>query len=325
MKSGDWNDGMNRVGVNEKGESVWLGWFFIDTLRKFAVHAEARGETKLAEQWRARAETYRQAVENSAWDGEWYRRAYYDDGAPRGSHANTECQIDSIAQSWAVLAGAGDVERSRLAMQSVMQRLVRREDRLVLLFAPPFDKTPKDPGYIKGYLPGIRENGGQYTHASTWVAWAFAQMGDGDTAGELFQMLNPVTLADEPEKVKCYKVEPYVVAADIYTAPGHVGRGGWTWYTGSASWMYRVGLEAILGFTRRGDTLRIEPRVPAAWPEFSIDYRFGTAFYAITVRQPGELRQRGAEVKVDGRLLEEPMLHLVDDGARHEVLIAPPA
>lgn len=321
---GDWNDGMNRVGAEGRGESVWLAWFLVATLRGFAEHADARGDTDVAAGFRARADAYAAAVEAHGWDGEWYRRAYFDDGTPLGSSANSECRIDSIAQSWSVISGAAPPGRQAAALRALEQHLVRPEERLLVLLTPPFDKSSQDPGYIKGYLPGVRENGAQYTHAALWAVLAAAMQDDGARAFEWFQMINPLMHARTAAEVDTYKVEPYVVAADVYTAPGHVGRGGWTWYTGSASWMYRVGLEAILGFTRRGDTLRIEPRVPAAWPEFSIDYRFGTAVYAITVRQPGELRRRGAEVRVDGRLLEEPVLHLVDDGARHEVLIAPP-
>jgi cyclic beta-1,2-glucan synthetase len=321
---GDWNDGMNRVGVGGLGESVWLAWFLITTLREFAAHADARRDPDVASDFRARADAYAAAVDAHGWDGGWYRRAYFDDGSPLGSSENTECRIDSIAQSWSVISGAAPPNRQARALRALEDHLVRPEDRLLLLLTPPFDKSSQDPGYIKGYLPGVRENGAQYTHAALWAVLAAALQGDGARAFEWFQMINPLTHARTPAEVEAYKVEPYVVAADVYTAPGNVGRGGWTWYTGSASWMYRVGLEAILGFTKRGDTLRIEPRVPPAWPEFSIEYRFGSAVYAITVRQPGELGRRGVEIRVGGRLLEEPILHLVDDGARHEILVAPP-
>ncbi len=320
---GDWNDGMNRVGIGGRGESVWLAWFLIATLRAFAPHAAARGDAGVASDFHARADAYAAAVQAHGWDGDWYRRAYFDDGTPLGSSANTECRIDSIAQSWSVISQAAPPERQARALRALEEHLVRPQDQLLVLLTPPFDKSAEDPGYIKGYLPGVRENGAQYTHAALWAVLAAAMQGDGARAFEWFQMINPLMHARTPAQVDTYKVEPYVVAADVYTAPGQVGRGGWTWYTGSASWMYRVGLEAILGFTKRADTLRIEPRVPAAWPEFFIEYRFGTAIYAIHVRQPGELRQRGAEIWVDGQLLEAPIVHLVDDGARHEVLVAP--
>jgi cyclic beta-1,2-glucan synthetase len=262
-------------------------------------------------------------VEEHGWDGEWYRRAYFDDGTPLGSSASEECRIDSIAQSWSVISGAGDPERQERAMRSLEEHLVQPDLRLLKLLTPPFDRTPHDPGYIKGYLPGVRENGAQYTHAALWAVLATALRGDGDRAFEWYQMLNPLTHTATPEGVARYKVEPYVVAADVYTAPGQRGRGGWTWYTGSASWMYRVGLEAILGFTRRGDTLRVEPCVPDAWPEFTIEYRFGTAIYAITVEDPAAIRRTTGRLSVDDRVLDGLEIPLVDDGVRHEVLLRP--
>jgi cyclic beta-1,2-glucan synthetase len=321
--TGDWNDGMSRVGVEGRGESVWLAWFLVATLRAFAVRAAERGDGGVAADFRARADAYAAAVEAHGWDGGWYRRAFFDDGTPLGSAAADECRIDSIAQSWSVISGAGDPERRDRAMRSFEEHLVRPDDRLLALLTPPFDRTPHDPGYIKGYLPGVRENGAQYTHAALWAVLATAMRGEGDRAFELYQMLNPLTHAATPEGAERYRVEPYVVAADVYTAPGLVGRGGWTWYTGSASWMYRVGLEAVLGFTRRGDTLRIEPCVPAAWGEFGIEYRFGGALYAITVLDPGGIRGGAAEVSLDGRVLEGAEIPLLDDGVRHEVVVRP--
>ena len=343
---GDWNDGMNRVGIGGRGESVWLAWFLTATLRSFAVHAERRGDERVAADLRARADGYASAVEEHGWDGEWYRRAYYDDGTPLGSASSAECRIDSIAQSWSVISGAGDPKRRRQAMRSLEENLVNKDARLIALLTPPFDKTPDDPGYIKGYLPGVRENGAQYTHAALWAVLATALQGDGDLAFDRFQMLNPLTHARTPEEVEIYKVEPYVVAADVYTADGHVGRGGWTWYTGAASWMYRVGLEAILGFTKRGDTLVIDPRVPAGWECFGIEYRHGTAVYAIDVQEParvglamatvsgndrdGELEKDGGserppmvEVVLDGRVIDGVTIPLVDDGGRHAVIVRP--
>ncbi|HEX2091469.1 MAG TPA: hypothetical protein VHG28_03665, partial [Longimicrobiaceae bacterium] len=297
--------------------------FLVATLRAFAVRATGRGDGAVAADFRARADAYVAAVEANGWDGEWYRRAYFDDGAPLGSSGSDECRIDSIAQSWSVISGAGDPERQDRAMRSFEEHLVRPDARLLVLLTPPFDRTPHDPGYIKGYLPGVRENGAQYTHAALWAVLATALRREGDRAFELFQMLNPLTHTGTPAEVERYRVEPYVVAADVYTAPGQLGRGGWTWYTGSASWTYRVGLEAILGFTKRGDTLLVEPCVPAAWPEFSIEYRFGGALYAITVHDPGGIRGGEAEVSLDGRILEGATIPLVDDGARHEVLVRP--
>jgi cyclic beta-1,2-glucan synthetase len=321
--SGDWNDGMNRVGIDGRGESVWLAWFLIVTLRAFAERAAARGDDDVAADFRVRANAYAAAVETHGWDGEWYRRAYFDDGTPLGSSDSDECRIDSIAQTWSVISGAGSPGRRQQAMESLEKHLVHNDARLLMLLTPPFDRTSRDPGYIKGYLPGVRENGAQYTHAALWVVMATALRGDGNRAFELYQMLNPLTHARTADDVQVYRTEPYVVAADVYTAPGQIGRGGWTWYTGSASWMYRVGLEAILGFTRRGDLLHIEPRVPDSWPEFSIDYRFGRATYAITVQQPGEITGEDVNVSVDGRALDGPAIPLVDDGARHVVVVRP--
>jgi cyclic beta-1,2-glucan synthetase len=319
--SGDWNDGMNRVGIEGKGESVWLAWFLVATLRRFAAHAEQRGDGAVATWCRARADEYAAAVERSAWDGAWYRRAYFDDGTPIGSASSDECQIDSIAQSWAVLSGAGDPARARQAMRSVGERLVRDDERLILLLTPPFDRTDKDPGYIKGYLPGVRENGAQYTHAALWTVLATARLGDGDRAFHLLDLLNPLTHARTAEEANRYKVEPYVVAADVYTAPGHVGRGGWTWYTGSASWSYRAALEGLLGFTKRGDRLRIAPCIPASWDEVRIDYRFGESSWAITIVNPDGVSTGARLVEVDGVPSPDGQITLRDDGAEHVVRV----
>ncbi|MEA2762580.1 MAG: cyclic beta,2-glucan synthetase, partial [Gemmatimonadaceae bacterium] len=316
--SGDWNDGMNRVGIEGKGESVWLAWFIIATLRKFAVHAEQKGDMAVRDEMLTKADEYAAAVEGSAWDGEWYRRAYFDDGSPLGSRTSDECKIDSIAQSWSVISGAAQPERARIAMQSLNKYLVRDDARLIMLLTPPFDKTTHDPGYIQGYLPGVRENGAQYTHAALWAVLATALQGDGDRAVELFQMLNPITHSDTPKAVEIYKVEPYVVAADVYTAKGHLGRGGWTWYTGSASWMYRTALEAILGFQQRGELLYIEPCIPASWKEFTVEYRFRSSTYVIKVLNPDGLQRGLTELMVDGRRAEKAV-SLVDDGKTHNV------
>ncbi|MFL5544764.1 MAG: GH36-type glycosyl hydrolase domain-containing protein, partial [Gemmatimonadaceae bacterium] len=316
--SGDWNDGMNRVGIEGKGESVWLAWFLITTLRKFADHADKRGDAQVRDEMLAKADEYAEAVERSAWDGEWYRRAYFDDGSPLGSRTSDECKIDSIAQSWSVISGAGRPDRTKVAMQSLNKYLVREDARLIMLLTPPFDKTTHDPGYIQGYLPGVRENGAQYTHAALWVVLATALQGDGARAFELFQMLNPITHADTPEGVDVYKVEPYVIAADVYTAKGHLGRGGWTWYTGSASWMYRVALEGILGFQQRGEELLIKPCIPDTWKEFTIEYRFRSSTYAITVENPDGIQCGAVELTVDGRSVDNA-IPLIDDGKQHRV------
>ncbi|MBC7897078.1 MAG: hypothetical protein H7066_16785, partial [Cytophagaceae bacterium] len=319
--TGDWNDGMSRVGVEGKGESVWLAWFLITNLRAFALRSDARGDHAVATEMRQKADAYVKAVESSGWDGQWYRRAYYDDGTPMGSSANDECRIDSIAQSWSVISSAGSPSRQESAMRSLESQLVDDESRIIKLLTPPFDRGEHDPGYIRGYLPGVRENGAQYTHAALWAVLATALRGDGARAFELFQMLNPLTHTSSPEGMARYKVEPYVVAADVYTAPGHLGRGGWTWYTGSASWMYRVGVEAILGLVKVGNTLRLSPAVPPSWREYEIAYRFGATTYTIAVRDPAGVQARGARVVVDGHRSEDDVIHLVDDGRRHSVIV----
>ena len=320
MGSGDWNDGMNRVGIQGKGESVWLGWFLITTLRKFATHVDERGDHAGAEEFRAIATRYSEAIEASAWDGEWYRRAYYDDGTPLGSKDSETCKIDSIAQSWSVISRAGNAERSVTAMRSLNDHLVREDARLIMLLTPPFDNSSHDPGYIQGYLPGVRENGAQYTHAALWAVYATALQGDGDRAMHLYSMINPVTHALTPADVSRYKVEPYVVAADVYTAEGHLGRGGWTWYTGSASWLYRVGLEAILGFTKRAETLEIDPCISKAWKEFTIQYRHEDSTYRIFVKNPNGVERGVVSVTVDGASVTGA-ISLVSDGKDHEVIV----
>lgn len=321
MGAGDWNDGMNRVGIHGKGESIWLGWFLHRTLTMFAALCETINEQQQAERYRTQAEAIRAALEEHGWDGAWYRRAYYDDGTPLGSAQNAECQIDAIAQSWAVLSGAADADRARQAMQAVLERLVRREDRLLLLFTPPFDKTPRDPGYIKGYLPGIRENGGQYTHAALWTIWAFAELGDGDTAEELFRLINPIYRSDTPAKAAQYKVEPYVISADVYGVAPHGGRGGWTWYTGSSGWMYRLGVEAILGLQRVGTTLVVTPCIPKAWSGYTICYRYGQAVYEIRVENPEGINRGVRSLTLDGAFVPDNVIPLVDDGVTHQVIL----
>jgi cyclic beta-1,2-glucan synthetase len=321
--TGDWNDGMSLVGAEGKGESIWLGWFLVTTLRDFAIYADARGDTGESLWMRATANAYQMAIETHGWDGDWYRRAYFDDGTVMGSAESSECRIDSIAQSWSVISGAGNTARAAHAMDALETHLVNEQERLIVLLTPPFDKGSHNPGYIKGYLPGVRENGAQYTHAALWAVQATAMLGRGERAFELFQMLNPLTHSATADAMQQYKVEPYVVAADVYTAPLQVGRGGWTWYTGSASWMYRVALESLLGFTKRGDSLRISPRVPAAWKGFAVDYRFGTTDYAISVIDPAEVQQQGAQIHVDGVLQPADVIPLVDDSRRRVVVVSP--
>jgi cyclic beta-1,2-glucan synthetase len=322
MGDGDWNDGMNLVGAGGKGESIWLGWFLHTVLNAFAPIAEARGEHKRAETWRLHMTTLKAALEQQGWDGEWYLRAYFDDGTPLGSVKNDECKIDSIAQTWSVISGAADPGRAQRAMGSLYQQLVRKQDALILLLAPPCDHANPNPGYIRGYVPGIRENGGQYTHAATWVVLAFAMLGDGDHAGEAFRMLNPINHTRSRADVQKYKVEPYVVAGDVYSQPPHVARGGWTWYSGSAGWLYRVGLESILGFQLRGMMLTIDPCLPRNWPNFSIAFRYHSAIYKIRVENPSSVTKGVALMNIDGKLIAgRTDIALSDDGAEHKILV----
>jgi len=319
--SGDWNDGMNRVGAGGQGESVWLGWFLHATLSRYADLCQRSGRAEEASGYRQRAGAVRSAMESAGWDGAWYRRAYDDEGEPIGAAQNDEWQIDSVAQSWAVLSGAGDRTRAEQAMREVMERLVRPADGLVLLAAPPFDRTPRNPGYLRGYPPGVRENGGAYMHAAMWVAWACADLGWGEEAYALFCMLNPVLRSDTPEKSEHYRVEPYVVAGDISAQPGHAGEGGWTWYTGSAAWMYRLGVERILGLRRMGAALQIDPCIPANWPGYRVEYRFGSSVCSIDVRNPDGVSRGVREVELDGAKLPDGRIPLIDDGQPHRVQV----
>jgi cyclic beta-1,2-glucan glucanotransferase len=333
MGSHDWNDSLNRVGREGRGESTWLGFFLYGILAEFAPLCEARGDQARADRYRAQARRLASALEMS-WDGEWYRRGYFDDGAPLGSAHNTECKIDSIAQSWAVLSEAVPLRFADRAIDAVRAHLVQRTGRVVLLLAPPFDQSSPDPGIIRGYPPGIRENGGQYTQAAVWAVMAIAALGSGDEAVELFHMINPVNHTRSAPEVDRYKVEPYVMAADVYAHPAHAGRGGWTWYTGSAAWMYRAGMESILGLRRRGAAFAIDPCIPSSWSEYTITWRFGRTRYHISVSNP-EGRCRGvARTDVDGRPVDPAAIPFLDDGGTHEVrvllgapetLMAPPA
>jgi cellobiose phosphorylase len=319
--TGDWNDGMNLVGAGGRGESVWLAWFLIDILRNFAEVIEQFGQDELATRYTTEAERLVTVVEAQAWDGEWYRRAYFDDGTPLGSKNNQEDRIDSLAQSWGVISGAADPERARKALLAVEAFLIREHERMILLLTPPFEHSPRDPGYIMAYPPGVRENGGQYTHAAIWVALAFARQGDGDRATALLRMLNPVEHARTPEDVERYKVEPYVVAADVYTLEGQLGRGGWTWYTGSSSWMYRVWIEEILGFRLRGERLTIDPVLPRDWQEIGIRFRYKTAQYAIRVENPEAVGHGVLWVDVDGTRIRDHFITLQDDGESHSITV----
>lgn len=324
MGSGDWNDGMNRVGDQQRGESVWLGFFLHDTLRRFIALANARGDEHRAHWCQEQADTLRHNLEQHAWDGEWYRRAWFDNGTPLGSKQSEECRIDSISQSWSVLSGVAAPERAQQALDSLYTHLVRKDAQLIQLLDPPFDKTSEDPGYIRGYVPGVRENGGQYTHAAVWAAMAFAHQGDATRAWELAGMINPLNHALDPEAVQTYRVEPYVLAADVYAVSPHVGRGGWTWYTGSAGWMYRLLVESLLGIRRQGDRLSLAPCLPDNWPSFELSYRFGRSRYEFVVTRTA----RGQPtLHVDDVLQPDLTVLLQDDGHHYRVALdleAPP-
>ena len=321
--TGDWNDGFNRIGARGKGESIWLGWFLHASLTAFAPLADGRGEAVRGASWRRHIAELGQSLERDGWDGHWYLRAYFDDGTPLGGGASAECRIDSIAQSWAVLSGAAGSGRAAMAMAEVDKQLIRRDEGLALIFTPPFDHAPLDAGYIQGYPPGIRENGGQYTHAALWSVIAFARLGEGDKAVELFEMLNPINHARTRAETYRYKVEPYVACADVYAEPNHVGRGGWTWYTGSAGWMYRAGLEEILGFHLEGAALVIDPSIPKAWPGFEITFQFRSARYEIGVENPSGVSHGVSRVVVDGETLQTvpARIALADDAAVHHVRV----
>ena len=327
MGSGDWNDGMNRVGIGGTGESVWLGFFLHAVLERFEEVARARGDSAFVQRCQAERTQLRGNLERHGWDGEWYRRAYFDDGAPLGSASNVECRIDSIAQSWSVLSGAADEARSRMAMQAVDEKLVQRDHGLIRLLEPAFDRANLDPGYIRGYAPGVRENGGHYTHGAIWVAMAFAALGERERAWELAAMLNPVHRTRTPEGMQAYGAEPYVVAADIYALDPNAGRGGWTWYTGSAGWLYRLILESLLGLVREDDRLRFTPCLPADWRGYSIRYTYGATVYEIDLRQlprGDDAGARAIRVIVDGVVRPDGSVALIDDRAQHRVLVEVP-
>jgi len=320
MGAGDWNDGMNRVGHEGRGESVWLGWFLTVVLGEMAELCGRRDRADLAQRYSNEAGWLSGMLE-LAWDGDWYRRAYFGDGTPLGSVQNEECRIDSLTQSWAVLSGRAQRRRAERAMDAVRSNLVRREAQMVLLLTPPFDRTPQDPGYIKGYLPGLRENGGQYTHAALWAVIALARLGQGDEAMELFHMLNPINHTRTGEGIERYRVEPYVVAADVYAHPQHVGRGGWTWYTGSAGWMYQAAIEALLGLRPQGAVFAIDPCIPARWDGYRMEWRRGATVYRVSVVNPEHHCAGVSSAEVDGVAVDPRAIPLLDDGATHEVVV----
>jgi len=321
MGSGDWNDGMNKVGNKGRGESIWLGWFICLILKKFASICKKMGDHERAKRYIETADKISNAIEKNAWDGQWYRRAYFDDGTPLGSSKNSECIIDSLAQSWSVISGYGKPSRSKEAMEAVERYLIKEDKGLILLFTPPFDKSDQEPGYIKGYVPGVRENGGQYTHGATWVINAFALMGNGDKAWKLYNLINPINHARTPIECSTYKVEPYVMAADVYAVSPHEGRGGWTWYTGAAGWMYRVGIEYILGLKKSGEKLIIDPCIPKDWPQYNMQYKYNKTFYHITVENPNCVNRGVKQIKVDGKVIEGNGFTLIDDGNVHKVYV----
>jgi cellobiose phosphorylase len=316
--SGDWNDGMDKVGVHGKGESVWLAFFLYDILMRFSDVAMIKKDKEFAKRCKEEATKLQKNIEEHTWDGEWYRRAYFDDGTPLGSKENDECKIDSIAQSWSVISKAGSKEHTMQAMRSAYDHLVQKDDNLIQLFNPPFDKSLLNPGYIKGYVPGVRENGGQYTHAAIWLIMAFAASGNRDTTWELLQMINPVNKGSDKSKIDIYKTEPYVIAADVYKEPRHRGRGGWTWYTGSAGWMYQLIINSFIGLKKEGDTLHFAPCLPHGW-NFDLTYRFVDTPYHIQINQSAG--DKTMEVFEGDKKLEDGIIPLVNDSQPHEIRV----
>jgi cyclic beta-1,2-glucan synthetase len=312
---------LNLVGVGGEGESVWLGWFLVEVLQGMIDLSKLIGRADLASDFELKRTALIRRIESAAWDGEWYIRAFFDDGTPLGSSINEEATIDSLPQSWACISGAADADRAGRAMESAWRRLVLEEEEMVLLFEPPFDKTEPSPGYIRGYPPGVRENGGQYTHAALWFAIALARRGDGERAAKVLRLLNPIEHAGNSDATWRYGTEPYVLAADVYNLPGRVGQGGWSWYTGSASWMYRAWVEEVLGMSIAGDRMRMDPVIPGWWQGFSLRYRRGEAVYEIQVENP-EGRERGvAWVEMDGSRLPDGAIPLERISASHKILV----
>ena len=317
--TGDWNDGFDKVGQHGKGESVWLAFFLYEILVHFSGIADLQNDAAFANECKKQAQQLKENINKNAWDGEWYKRAWFDDGTPLGSSVNEECKIDSIAQSWSVLSGAGDINRVHIAMESAYKNLVQKDVRIIQLLEPAFDKSDLNPGYIKGYVPGVRENGGQYTHAAVWMIMAFAKLRDTERVGELLNMINPVNHGKTAEEIYSYKVEPYVLAADVYSRTPHAGRGGWTWYTGSAGWLYRLITEFFLGMQQEGNKLKIVPCVPAEWESYKIRYRYKNSVYHIVVIQ--KFIDEEMIVSVDGVDQEDKLITLADDGREHNVQI----
>jgi cellobiose phosphorylase len=314
MGSGDWNDGMSTVGNEGKGESVWLGWFLYNILDNFRELCRYKNDEERALRYEEKRDFIGENLEKNAWDGGWYRRAYFDDGTPLGSSHNDECQIDSLSQSWSVISGAGRPSRTKEAMEALERHLLKEDKGMVLLLTPAFNNSKLEPGYIKGYVPGVRENGGQYTHAATWVVLAMAKLGHGHKAWRTYHMINPINHSKSYLDTERYKVEPYVMTADVYATEGHEGRGGWSWYTGAAGWMYRVGIEALLGLKLQGGKgFSIEPCIPEEWQGFEMQYRKNNCSYNIKVRR-GEKK----EVYLDGKAVENGVVPNLEDG-EHEV------
>jgi cyclic beta-1,2-glucan synthetase len=321
MGTGDWNDGMNLVGAGGKGESVWLAWFLADVLKGMAEMSDLMGRPDLSLTYHQERKALIERIEGFAWDGEWYLRATFDDGTPLGSSANVEARIDSLPQSWAWLSNAAERDRAGKALESAWKHLVREDEGLVLLFEPPFDRSMPSPGYIKGYPPGVRENGGQYTHAAVWLAMAMARSGDGTRAANMMRMLNPIEHARDPEAVWRYGIEPYVVAADVYRLPGRIGQGGWSWYTGSAAWMYRAWVEEILGLHVGGETMWLSPVIPGWWDGFQMSYRHGEAVYEIQFENPEHCERGISWVEMDGQRMKNGVIPLGRDLVKHRIVV----
>ena len=321
MGGGDWNDGMNEIGRNGKGESVWMGWFLATVIKHFLPTVQLRNDTKRVEKYQAAIESLRNSVEKNAWDGEWYRRAYFDDGSPVGSKECEECQIDSLPQSWSIISGLGDTERSKLAMSKVYERLVSEEYKIIKLFTPPFNTGPQEPGYIKGYLPGIRENGGQYTHASAWVIIATALMGEGEKAVELFELINPLNHTRDAKGTHKYRCEPYVLCGDVYAAAPHEGRGGWSWYTGSSGWMYQAAIEYMFGLKVSKESFTLTPCLPESWKNASMTYRRKERVYEIEIQNPKQLKNGTITISVDGVVSNDGKVPFTDGTGTQQIKV----
>jgi len=319
--TGDWNDAMNLVGAGGKGESVWLAWFMVDVLQGMAELSRLLGRPDLTQTYHQDRNALIQRVERAAWDGEWYLRAFFDDGTPLGSSANEEAKIDSLPQSWVWLSGAAHTDRADRALESAWKHLVREDEGLVLILTPPFDKSKPSPGYIKGYPQGVRENGGQYTHAALWFAMALARRGDGTRAAGMLRTLNPIERARDSEAVWRYGLDPYVVAADVYRLPGRIGQGGWSWYTGSAAWMYRAWVEEVLGLKVRGNHMQLNPVIPGWWEGFRLRYRHGEAVYEIQVENPEGCERGVSWVEMDGQRMRDGVIPLDRGLVKHRILV----